>query len=575
MLLWSQLLLLLLLSPLAILSDEYQYKDYSLHDLKGEAAAGGTRLVNAKAVDGGNEFPFVAAYFIFGKAEMSRVSSSGFFAKILPKCTASLISKNYAITAAHCFLLTDQLTADDCKPGNLVIGKKGGSLSNFSVSCSVMPNGAIKMWIPDPNVELYILFNTTKAYRASIKEFHTDGFPAYVEFLIRHKYTKIGQGYGFKNYGGHDVLLLKLKAPITTVSPACLPGPNFPDVLKQTKLAGFGSYYRHSCQTGSTGPMKYHYCKTESSCLTNAFSSTNCKPSFSDNNGQNYSDCVTKEPSPAQYSRLCSKFVKYNDLGRYPEQVDEVHLISLSKDGTEGEFLETCYRSEPGKYGWCRTEGDYYDMNNPVMTGTKMTTDYGWGFCTNECAQEKATSDTGILRKVTDADVMNEDFCVKLMNQAIKGKEYTVKPEVICIGKNVSLNYRFYYTNEDPSAKKVTWTIADDDFVTKNLDLVTKIYSRNKIDPNAGTHGGGYYIYSIGSCHGDSGGPSFQDGKYKNVSRFVLTGLVSGGSERDVSIGSCGGINNPATYARMKKFVPWIKEVVDPSEEFCIIDGTK
>ncbi len=36
-----------------------------------------------------------------------------------------------------------------------------------------------------------------------------------------------------------------------------------------------------------------------------------------------------------------------------------------------------------------RTEGDYYDMEQPVITGTKMTTDYGWGFCTNECAQEK------------------------------------------------------------------------------------------------------------------------------------------------------------------------------------------
>jgi hypothetical protein len=46
----------------------------SLKDLKGKAADGGTRLVNAKAVDGGNEFPFVAAYFIFGKTEMSRGS---------------------------------------------------------------------------------------------------------------------------------------------------------------------------------------------------------------------------------------------------------------------------------------------------------------------------------------------------------------------------------------------------------------------------------------------------------------------------------------------------------------------
>jgi hypothetical protein len=41
-----------------------------------------------------------------------------------------------------------------------------------------------------------------------------------------------------------------------------------------------------------------------------------------------------------------------------------------------------------------RTEGDYYDMEQPVITGTKMTTDYGWGFCTNECAQEKGRNYT-------------------------------------------------------------------------------------------------------------------------------------------------------------------------------------
>jgi hypothetical protein len=28
-------------------------------------------------------------------------------------------------------------------------------------------------------------------------------------------------------------------------------------------------------------------------------------------------------------------------------------------------------------------------MENPIATDTKLTTDYGWGFCTNECAQEK------------------------------------------------------------------------------------------------------------------------------------------------------------------------------------------
>ena len=42
-------------------------------------------------------------------------------------------------------------------------------------------------------------------------------------------------------------------------------------------LAGFGKYYRESCQTNSHGPMKYHYCQTDPLCL-----SSNCSPKFSD-----------------------------------------------------------------------------------------------------------------------------------------------------------------------------------------------------------------------------------------------------------------------------------------------------
>ena len=42
---------------------------------------------------------------------------------------------------------------------------------------------------------------------------------------------------------------------------ACLPGPGLRDTGVEASLAGFGEYFRASCQTDSRGPMKYHYCQ--------------------------------------------------------------------------------------------------------------------------------------------------------------------------------------------------------------------------------------------------------------------------------------------------------------------------
>ena len=96
-------------------------------------------------------------------------------------------------------------------------------------------------------------------------------------------------------------------------------------------LAGFGKYYRESCQTNSHGPMKFHYCQTDPLCL-----SANCSPKFSDGikeqgsvesylrvqyflpitgnkidsstlNLKNYTGCVKSERTPAMWSKLCSK----------------------------------------------------------------------------------------------------------------------------------------------------------------------------------------------------------------------------------------------------------------------------
>ena len=102
-----------------------------------------------------------------------------------------------------------------------------------------------------------------------------------------------------------------------------------------------------------------------------------------------------------------------------------------------------------------------------------------------------------------------------------------------------------------------------------------------------------FYVASVGTCKGDSGGPAFVEekpnhfvvtgsgnnfnqiyaggadfpptltyytsvcvqifGRVNNSSSFL--GLVSGGRG---ALGECGGINNPIHYVRFKKFTRWV-----------------
>ena len=70
---------------------------------------------------------------------------------------------------------------------------------------------------------------------------------------------------------------------------------------------------------------------------------------------------------------------------QFTEGVDEVHLLELSKEKDKGKFLETCYRQQPGEFGWCRTFGNFYEFSNDsVHSETRIATDWGWGFCSGK-----------------------------------------------------------------------------------------------------------------------------------------------------------------------------------------------
>ena len=137
--------------------------------------------------------------------------------------------------------------------------------------------------------------------------------------------------------------------------PACLPGPGLQDAGIEADLAGYGEYFRSTCQTDARGPMKHHYCQTDPLCM----SDQNCPPKFSDGL-KSYHGCSKKERTPARWSRLCSKFL-YESKFEFRVNVDEVHLLEMDLEGNkeQGQYLETCYRQEPGQYGWCRYECEH------------------------------------------------------------------------------------------------------------------------------------------------------------------------------------------------------------------------
>ena len=68
---------------------------------------------------------------------------------------------------------------------------------------------------------------------------------------------------------------------------------------------------------------------------------------------------------------------------------------------------------------WVRTTGDFYDLEDPVTTDTKLTTDYGWGFCTNECAQEKdriTTTFWWMLKTMSNIIKWAQCSCKRIVN---------------------------------------------------------------------------------------------------------------------------------------------------------------
>ncbi|XP_023321459.1 uncharacterized protein LOC111696136 isoform X2 [Eurytemora carolleeae] len=506
-------------------ADDYTYQEYS--EIAETIEDKGSRLVNA-AESSMNEFPFMGAYYWMKKNDL----------KSDVKCTVSLLSPTFAITAAHCFFEPNDVMAKDCE-GKIFPAKKARSdaradadartdakaeaARTTNISCKSYPSGDLKIWLEDDSDLWYVLFGAVTATRQN--GYHTEGKIHDIDYFIRHK-----DSYGMpdNDMGGYDIGLLKLKEAYTAGIPICLPGPNFQDTLITSRLAGYGKYYRKKCQTGTKGPMKNHYCLTSKKCWDAL--DFNCEPEFTLGHQIIPMKGCQKQSTPAQYSRLCERATLKGGV-QHRSGDDEIHLFyfPVDKGGKDGVFLETCYRKDSDEFGWCRTEGNLYKSFLGSEKTERISSDFGWGFCSNECTQQLVESNTGVLRNIDDADVLSEKFCDSLLKESeeVYGTKYSIKPEVLCIGRMNKLKYQAFYTHDDPYGNTTQWGKLDDEFFAANPQVIKDIYKRTQIDVDSK----GYYVSSVGSCQGDSGGPVFQNLEVTNKT-FILTGITNGGVGR-------------------------------------------
>ena len=105
----------------------------------------------------------------------------------------------------------------------------------------------------------------------------------------------------------------------------------------------------YKCQTNKYGRAKYHFCAPEEKCSTD----------------------YDKIPM----DKRCKKFFEEHYMNRYEDE-----LLIMDGDEVYSCFMD--YNPQSKRYGWCKTKGNLYDMEN--LSLKEMVKD-DWGFCSKDC----------------------------------------------------------------------------------------------------------------------------------------------------------------------------------------------
>jgi len=469
------------------LGDDYDY-EYTDDD-EIDISQAGTRLVGASRADA-EQLSFLVGYNL----EMEDDEHS--------RCTGSLITSQWMISAAHCILpIVQTENIQKC-----VEQTKGGgtytSTEGRRITCFLMKDGSIKMGL-QPMGKAWVGVSDITTFNNNHKGRIVD-----IDMVVRHAHSYQGGGdYG--QYGGHDIALLHLahKLPANYV-PACLPSPQFKDsgigpgyaTPGAARLAGYGRYTRQPCMTDSYGRSKYHYCISDK--------------------------CHTSDPPPSHAE--CKRFFSNPNTPNKIQDGDE-ELIILTKSSQNQNYIMCNHRQSPDKdsRGWCQ-------VNERVANLVGAEKHDSWGFCSKDCYIKEDT-DSSVLREKNDVDILDDELCERFVRSSMHGIKVEVYPHIVCIGYVKHRRYSVWQKNSDGS-----YTL-----------------SKQKI-PGIGYHmfnkDEEVYVFSAGTCSGDSGGPVYSI--EESSKKFIVLGAVSGGRGH---LGKCGGFNNPTHYVRLSAFVDWFK----------------
>jgi len=465
--------------------EEYQYEEVDLTKIQNK---GGGRLVGAKAARTA-DYPFLVGWNMFGLDNIFM-------------CTGSLLTSRYFLSAAHCNNIVEQKKNRKAKRRECVRYTRNGKdyfhkSRMLKIKCFYLPTGDFEVRT-EPKGKAWIGIDDIHANEVKNARQMSE-----IKRHIRHQYSYKGGG-SYGNYGGHDITLLELETPFIGYKPACLPSYSFDDirlVQHDTRLAGYGKYFRNqgqTCETNKHGKMKYHYCD--------------------DKYGDGNSACITNHPPPQW--KECTTFF---DNPTTPQQIssngEEIKIIGGNK---RNKICFPTQNPENPRFGWCRTRGNFYRLGEDQHRYKN-----GWGFCSKDCYLDESIEGSGILRKKYNVGILPEHQCEAFLRYSLQGKHVRHRPKILCI------------------AQKMKWS----EEVWKRTGSGYKKLGKSE---GARRYGSTGFVASAGTCQGDSGGPAF----VKDGSNFVVTGVVSGG--RGV-LGYCGGVNNPIHYVRVKMFTPWIQ----------------
>ena len=358
---------------------DYEYTNVDVQSIK---SSDGSRLVGARAART-SKYPFLVGWNQYG---MDNSFS----------CTGSLVTPSYFLSAAHCNGMISQHDGveenrEECVEttarGEYYTSTRLGE--NLKLKCKWMESGNLEVRT-EPKGKAWVGVDDVKRnVKRNLKQMSE------IKRHIRHPQSyRAGGTYGL--FGGYDITLVELERPIVGYQPACLPGPKFDDIRlekKDSMLAGYGKYLRsegQTCETNRFGEMKIHYCDRQY--------------------GAGGSACITEKPPPM--AAECKQFFNDPDTpNTVPGEVEEILIRGQSEKNATYCYPTT--NPENPKYGWCKTNGNFYDPDN-LDESFK-----GWGFCGKDCFLDTDIMNSGILRKKNHVEILPEKLCDDFLTRSL------------------------------------------------------------------------------------------------------------------------------------------------------------